>query len=71
MRERKRKRGEKSFFRFDSPKLVLGLAVGNLVVAEPDADALKLAREDAENGGGGGLECFGGVAKRGGSEKVK
>lgn len=31
----------------NSPELVLWLAVRDLVVAEPDADALELAREDA------------------------
>ena len=41
-REKKRKKKKKS-----SPELVLGLPVGDLVVAEPDADALELAREDA------------------------
>ena len=58
--ERKKKerknanKGRKSFLL--SPELVLGLAVGDLVVAEPDADALELSREDAEvkeRGGGG------------------
>lgn len=53
-REKEKREQRKSFLL--SPELVLGLAVGDLVVAEPDADALELSREDAEvkeRGGGG------------------
>lgn len=45
--KRKRKREKKKEKKKSSPELVLGLPVGDLVVAEPDADALELAREDA------------------------